>query len=81
LCADRYSAVLIAFTANVQHAAVIGSADVSDVGVDQFIGLQARQQSGADDRAVAFQASYLRRADDRWSTSRAVTSSVTVSAG
>jgi hypothetical protein len=52
--ADRYSAVLIAFAAHVQHVAVVGAADVTDVGVDELVGSQAGQQGGEDDRPVTF---------------------------
>jgi hypothetical protein len=32
-----YSSVLLAFAAHVQHAAVFGSANVTNVGVEEFV--------------------------------------------
>jgi cell division protein FtsB len=50
--AIRYPAVLIALAAYVQYTAVIGAADVADVGIEQFVSAQAGQQAGEDDGAV-----------------------------
>lgn len=43
LSAERYSAVLVALAVNVQHPAVIGSADVTYVSANELLRPQTRQ--------------------------------------
>ena len=80
LSAERYSAVLVALAVNVQHPAVIGSADVTYVSANELLRPQTRPAS-KDVKTIARSRSgqSLLRADP-WSASIAATSSVTVSA-
>ena len=54
---DRDLAVLAALAADVDDGALVGSANVTDVGAHQFIGAQPGQQRGQDEGAVAFASS------------------------
>jgi hypothetical protein len=44
--------VLAGLAANVDDGAVVGTAKVTDVGAQQFIGAQAGQQRGEDECAI-----------------------------
>jgi hypothetical protein len=52
LSADGDSAVLVALAADVEDAAIVGAADVADVGDEQFVGSQPGQQGREDDGPV-----------------------------
>jgi hypothetical protein len=49
---DRDAAVLAAFPADVDDGAVVGAAEVTEVGAQQFVGAQAGEQRGENEGAV-----------------------------
>ena len=51
---DRDAAVFAALAADVDDGAVVGAAEVTDVGAHQFLGAQPSQEAGEDQGAVAF---------------------------
>jgi hypothetical protein len=51
---DWDSAVLAALATNMDDGPIVATAKVTDVGAQQFIGAQSRQQCGEDKGAVAF---------------------------
>ena len=49
---DRDSTVLAALAADMDDGAVVGAANVTDIGAQQFIGAQPGQQAGEDQGAI-----------------------------